>query len=71
MTHKWLTESDIEYLESRLDKSESVDIAVRSISVKSLIADWREMRELLAQAQWQGYPPPIATREMLEATADD
>lgn len=34
-------------------------------------ADWREMRELLAQAQWQGYPPPIATREMLEATADD
>ena len=69
MTHKWLTEKEVEQIEKIVAKGWPANIGNQR-----LIADWREMRELLLSCEAQ---LPACTRDrediedMREATADD
>uniref|UniRef100_A0A6H1ZE75 Uncharacterized protein n=1 Tax=viral metagenome TaxID=1070528 RepID=A0A6H1ZE75_9ZZZZ len=64
--HEWLTEKQVALLEEWLDTT-----YITRESARLVIADWREMRQLLLQGLDQGYLTYEAIREMRKATADD
>jgi len=83
VTHKWLTEKEVDGIYDDFEQMRDRDLVMLGNShgapsqlsdTNRLIADWREMRELLLSCEDQ---LPACTRDrediedMREATADD